>query len=76
VTVANGVMIHEMGVDDNADATLTLPRLALIAMVGGQVKALDLIDQGKLQIAGDPQVLQRFMGLFAPPRAVFPLVTP
>ncbi len=76
VTIANGVMIHESGVADPADATLTTPRLALIGMVGGQVKAMELMAQGRLKIDGDPLVLQRFMGLFAPPRAVFPLVTP
>ncbi len=76
VTVANGVMIHETGVTDAADATLTVPRLALIGLIGGQAKAMDLIQAGTLQIAGDPAVLQRFMGLFQPPRATFPLVTP
>ncbi|MFZ4688449.1 MAG: alkyl/aryl-sulfatase [Polymorphobacter sp.] len=76
ITIANGVMIHEKGVTDKADATLVVPRLALIAMIGGQAKAIDLIQAGTLQIAGDPAVLQRFMGMFAPPRAGFPLVTP
>ncbi|WP_426166854.1 alkyl/aryl-sulfatase [Sandarakinorhabdus sp. DWP1-3-1] len=76
VTIANGVMLHEIGVADAADATLTVSRLALIGMVGGQVMAMDLMDQGKLQIDGDPLVLQRFLTLFQPPRPVFPLVTP
>ena len=76
VTIANGVMVHEKGATDPADATLTVPRLALIAMVGGQAKAMVLIDKGTLKIEGDPLVLQRFLGLFQPPRAHFPLVTP
>ena len=76
VSIGNGVMIHESGVADAADATLTVPRLALIALVGGRVKALDLLQQGKLQIAGDPATLQRFLAVFEPPRASFPLVTP
>lgn len=76
VTVSNGVMIHEQGATDTADATLEVPRLALIGMVGGQVKAVDLLQAGKIKIAGDPAVLQRFLGLFEPPRAGFPLVTP
>ena len=75
VTVANGVMIHEIA-DDPADATLTVPRRALIGMIGGQVKAMDLIEAGTLTIDGDPMVLQRFLGLFQAPRAGFPLVTP
>ncbi len=76
VSIANGVMIHEAGVADKADATLIVPRLALIGMIGGQLKALDLIKAGSLKISGDPAVLQRFLGLFQPPRPTFPLVTP
>lgn len=76
VTVANGVMIHELNVPDKADATLTLTRLALIAMVGNQIKAMDLLQQGKLKVEGDPAVLQRLFGIFEAPRATFPLVTP
>ncbi len=76
VTIANGVMLHEQGVADAADATLTVPRLALIAMVGGQAKAADLLKAGTLTIGGNPAVLQRFMGLFEAPKPGFPLVTP
>ena len=76
VTIGNGVMLHELGATDAADATLVVPRLALIGMVAGQVKAIDLLQAGKISIAGDPAVLQRFLGLFEPPRTGFPLVTP
>jgi alkyl sulfatase BDS1-like metallo-beta-lactamase superfamily hydrolase len=76
VTVANGVMVHELGADDAADATLTVPRLALIAMVGGRAKAADLMQAGTLKIEGSPAVLQRFLTLFEPPHAGFPLMTP
>jgi alkyl sulfatase BDS1-like metallo-beta-lactamase superfamily hydrolase len=76
VTIANGVMLHEQGAPDAAEATLTAPRLALIAMVGGQAKAIDLLRAGTIAIAGDPALLQRFMTLFDPPRQGFPLVTP
>ena len=76
VTVANGVMVHELGADDAADATLTVPRLALIAMVGGRAKAVDLMQAGTLKIEGNPAVLQRFLTLFEPPHAGFPLMTP
>ncbi|MBC7504113.1 MAG: MBL fold metallo-hydrolase [Sandarakinorhabdus sp.] len=76
VTIANGVMLHEQGVADPADATLIVPRLALIGMVGGRLKAMDLLQAGTLKIEGDPVILQRFLGLFEPPRAGFPLVTP
>ncbi len=76
VSIANGVMVHEAGVTDPADATLVTPRRALIGMVGGQVKAVDLLAAGTIRIEGNPAVLQRFLGLFEPPRPGFPLVTP
>lgn len=76
VSVGNGVMLHEQGVTDAADATLVTPRLALLGMVGGQVKAIDLLQAGTIRIEGDPTVLQRFLGLFEPPPSGFPLVTP
>jgi alkyl sulfatase BDS1-like metallo-beta-lactamase superfamily hydrolase len=76
VRVENGVMTSEKGVDDAADATLNVPRLALLGMISGQVKALDLLDNGTMTIDGNPLVLQRFLTIFEPPRPGFPLVTP
>ena len=76
VSIGNGVMLHEAGVADAAQATLVVPRRALIGLIGGAVKAPDLIAAGQLEIKGDLDVLQRFMGLFQPPKADFPLVAP
>jgi alkyl sulfatase BDS1-like metallo-beta-lactamase superfamily hydrolase len=76
VTIGNGVMLHEAGVADAAQATLVIPRRALIGLIGGQVKAPELMAAGTLKVAGDVAALQRFMTLFAPPRADFPLVSP
>jgi alkyl sulfatase BDS1-like metallo-beta-lactamase superfamily hydrolase len=76
VSIGNGVMLHEAGVADAADATLIIPRRALLGLVGGQVKAPDLMMAGQLQVKGDPAALQRFMGLFQPPKPDFPLVAP
>ncbi|WP_439545960.1 alkyl/aryl-sulfatase [Sandarakinorhabdus sp.] len=76
VTVGNGVMLHEQGAADTAQATLIIPRRALLGLVGGAVKAPDLIAAGQLQVNGDPAVLQRFMGLFQPPKGDFPIVAP
>ncbi len=75
-SVGNGVMIYEKVAASAADATLVVPRLALIGMVGGQVKPADLLARGVLRIEGDPAVLQRFLGVFTPPQPGFPLVTP
>jgi alkyl sulfatase BDS1-like metallo-beta-lactamase superfamily hydrolase len=78
VTVANGVMLHELGVDAAADATLTSPRLGLLALIGGKAKAPELMQAGVMKIDGNPAVLQRFTGLFEPAMgtADFPLMTP
>ena len=76
VTIGNGVMLHEKGVTDAAQATLVVPRRALIGLIGGAVKAPDLIAAGQLDIKGDLAVLQRFMTLFQPPKPDFPLVAP
>ena len=78
VTIANGVMLHEEGVDAAADATLTVPRLGLLGMIGGRVKPVELMQAGMLKIEGDPAALQRFVGLFEPVAVgdAFPLMTP
>jgi alkyl sulfatase BDS1-like metallo-beta-lactamase superfamily hydrolase len=76
VTIGNGVMLHEQGVSDPAQATLVIPRRALIGLIGGAVKAPELMMAGQLAIKGDMTVLQRFMGLFQPPKPDFPLVAP
>lgn len=76
VTIGNGVMLHEEGVGDTADATLVVPRRALISLIAGTVKAPDLIANGQLEIKGDLAALQRFMTLFQPPKPDFPLVAP
>ncbi|WP_353198056.1 alkyl sulfatase dimerization domain-containing protein [Sandarakinorhabdus sp.] len=76
VTVGNGVMLHELASTDAAQATLVVPRRALIGLIGGAVKAPDLMAAGQLQIKGDLAVIQRFMTLFQPPKGDFPLVAP
>jgi ubiquinone biosynthesis protein UbiJ len=45
-------------------------------LIGGAVKAPELMAAGQLAIKGDLAVLQRFMGLFQPPKPDFPLVAP
>ena len=76
VSIGNGVMLHEEGVNDAAQATLVVPRRALIGLIGGAVKAPQLMAAGQLQVKGDLTVVQRFMGLFQPPKPDFPLVAP
>ena len=76
VTLENGVMIHEAGVNDPADATLTATVPAMLALLGQQATPADLMAKGLLAVDGDRSALLRFGGLFETPPALFPLVTP
>ncbi len=76
ISIGNGVMLHEVNADLPADATLTVPRLGLIGLVAGQLTPAALMADGRMQIGGDPAVLQRLLGLFEAPAPNFPLVTP
>ena len=76
VSIANGVLLHESGVTDPATATLTITRTGLLALIGGQATAPELVGKGVLKIDGDIGALQRFTQLFEKPRDGFPLVTP
>lgn len=76
ISIANGVMFHETGVTDLADATLVTPRRAAIGMVGGRLKAVDLLANGIMRTEGGPAMLKHFREIFEPPRPDFPLVTP
>jgi alkyl sulfatase BDS1-like metallo-beta-lactamase superfamily hydrolase len=76
ISIGNGVMLHERTAEQPADATLTVPRLGLIGLVGGQVMPAALMAAGQMQISGNPAVLQRLLGLFEAPAPGFPLVTP
>lgn len=69
VTIRNGVLVHEEGVADPADATVTLPRAAFLQAVftGAAPQA---------RVEGDAGALARFFTLFDTPPADFAIVTP
>ncbi|MDZ4775677.1 MAG: alkyl sulfatase dimerization domain-containing protein [Alphaproteobacteria bacterium] len=75
VTVANGVLVHEQGVSDAAQATVTMPRAlflqALLAPTPG-----GLAGNPAVRLEGDVAAMQRFMGLFDAPDPNFAIVTP
>ncbi len=72
VTIRNGVLIHETGVSDAADATVTMPRaLFLQALLTGAAPSPEGV-----RIEGDRTVLARFTALLAAPDPNFPIVTP
>lgn len=71
VTVRNGVMVHEQGVADAADVSVTMPRAAFLmtlAGAGGKGPAP--------RVEGRAELLPLFLGLFEAPPTDFPIVTP
>lgn len=74
VQIRNGVMVHEAGVDDAADVTVTMPRTAFLrALAGGETAAAG---KGEPRIEGRAELLPLFLGLFEAPPADFAIVTP
>jgi alkyl sulfatase BDS1-like metallo-beta-lactamase superfamily hydrolase len=71
LTVRNGVLIHEEGVADRADVTLTVPRAAFLAAIAGGAGAA-----ASARIEGNAALIPVFLGLFETPPADFPIVTP
>jgi alkyl sulfatase BDS1-like metallo-beta-lactamase superfamily hydrolase len=72
VTIRNGVLVHETGVTDAADATITMPRAAFLqALLGGGAPPPDAV-----RVEGDRTLLPRFVALFDAPDPNFPIVTP
>jgi alkyl sulfatase BDS1-like metallo-beta-lactamase superfamily hydrolase len=73
ITIRNGVLVHEEGVADAADVTVTMPRAAFLQGVlgGGGAAAF-----AQAKIEGDVRVLQRFGTLFDSPDPNFSIVTP
>lgn len=75
VTVESGVLIHETGVPDAAQATVTMPRaLFLQALLAPQ--AGGLAGNPAVRVEGDTAALGRFMGFFDAPDPNFAIVTP
>lgn len=75
VSVANGVLVHETGVADPAQATVTMPRaLFLQALLAPQ--AGGLAGNPAVRIEGDTAALGRFMGFFDAPDPNFAIITP
>jgi alkyl sulfatase BDS1-like metallo-beta-lactamase superfamily hydrolase len=71
-SLRNGVLVHEHGVSDAADVTVTLPRAALLMglLAGGT------LPPGAASVQGDGAALRRFMGAFKAPSPGFAIVTP
>lgn len=76
VTIENGVLIHEKGAPEKASATITAPTAAILALLGRQATARELMAKGVMKIDGNPLALMKFAGFFEQPPTDFPLVTP
>jgi len=74
VQVRNSVLIHEEGVMlPDADATITLPRAALLAAMSGAGAGQAA---AAARIEGNGAAVAQLFGLFTPPAPDFPIVTP
>ncbi|MAI89089.1 alkyl sulfatase dimerization domain-containing protein [Ponticaulis sp.] len=62
LSLRNSVLVHETGVDDASDVTLTMPRSAFMAVLFAGQPAGPLVDQGTIAIDGD---VEAFNGLLA-----------
>jgi alkyl sulfatase BDS1-like metallo-beta-lactamase superfamily hydrolase len=71
VRIANGVMVHESGVADAADVTVTMPRTGFLAALAGRGAG-----GPPPEIQGRAELLPLFLGLFETPPTDFPIVTP
>lgn len=72
ISVRNGVLVHESGVSDAADATVTMPRAAFLGMMmAGLPPPPDAV-----RVDGDRALMPRFMALFDAPDPAFAIVTP
>jgi alkyl sulfatase BDS1-like metallo-beta-lactamase superfamily hydrolase len=72
IQVRNGVMVHEAGVADAADVSVTMPRAAFLRALGGG----GMGEGPPPAVEGRAELLPLFLGLFEPPPADFAIVTP
>jgi alkyl sulfatase BDS1-like metallo-beta-lactamase superfamily hydrolase len=70
LTLRNGVLVHLERAGDDATTTLTLTKLRLLGLLGG-----DLSSPG-IETAGDPGALQSLLGVLDRGDSSFDIVTP
>ncbi len=78
VSLRNSVLVQQPDAPGEADATVTLPRMALVAMLFGQATPAQLADAGRLTVEGDAASLQALLSSLdqAGDGKPFPIVTP
>jgi alkyl sulfatase BDS1-like metallo-beta-lactamase superfamily hydrolase len=75
LTLRRGVLIARPKLLEGADATLTIPRTALTAVLGGARPLAAAVADGTARIAGDPAAIAAILGAAKAPPPRFPLVT-
>jgi alkyl sulfatase BDS1-like metallo-beta-lactamase superfamily hydrolase len=76
LTIRNGVLIHEQGVDDPADATVRTKRPTLLMTLFAGAPVAPLIESGAIAIEGEAGLYERLIGLLEAVDTNFPVVTP
>ena len=73
----NGVLHHRIVDEPPADTTrFTLSRRTLIGLVIGELEMADAVDDGRVEVDGDPAAMATLVGLLAPVDPDFDIVTP
>jgi len=73
----NGVLHHRIVDEPPVDTTrFTLSRRTLIGLVIGELDLADAVDDGRVEVDGDPAAMATLVGLLAPVDPDFDIVTP
>lgn len=72
ISVQNGVLVYEVGVDEKADTTVSCNKADLVAILLGGADP----SSKAIKIAGDKQLFHNLIGLIRAPISNFPIVTP
>ena len=78
VVLRNSVLVQESFTPGTADATVTMPRTAMLAMLFAGKSPADLMKEGALKIEGNPAALLTLLSSLDPsgPQVPFPIATP
>ena len=77
ITVANGVLIHEEGIEDaKAGATVTMTRMELLLTLLAGFPVADFIEKGGIKVEGDAALYEALTGLIEAPKPNFNIVEP
>ncbi len=76
LSLANGVLVHEEGVEDTAAVTLTMQRPALLMTLFAGAPVEPLIASGEIKVEGDKGAYSQLLQALGPLDPGFNIVTP